>query len=197
MAGAVLSIAGLGLVLWSIIEAPVRGWSSALVIGAGLAGLAVLAGFGLWERASSHPMLNLQFFRRPSFSAAVGANGLAMFALAGALFVLTQFLQFNLGYWALQAGVRMLVIAAAIAVTAPVSSVVVRLAGTSSPPRRACCWSRPGCGRSPVRRSPGDPGVPPRPGSVPAGSRVHHGHTGRVPADLGRVVRLRRPVPAG
>ena len=68
LAGAVLSIAGLGLVLWSIIEAPVHGWSSALVIGTGVAGLAVLAGFVAWERASSHPMLNLRFFRRPSFS---------------------------------------------------------------------------------------------------------------------------------
>jgi EmrB/QacA subfamily drug resistance transporter len=130
LAGAVLSIAGLGLVLWSVIEAPVHGWSSALVIGTGVAGLAVIAGFAAWERASSHPMLNLQFLRRPSFSAAVSSNGLAMFGLAGALFVLTQFLQFNLGYSALQAGVRMLVIAAAIAVTAPASSVVVRLAGT-------------------------------------------------------------------
>jgi hypothetical protein len=81
LAGAVLSIAGLGLVLWSIIDAPVHGWSSALVIGTGIAGLAVLAGFVAWERASSHPMLNLQFFRRPSFSAAVGSNGLALFGL--------------------------------------------------------------------------------------------------------------------
>jgi Na+/melibiose symporter-like transporter len=126
----VLSIAGLGLVLWSIIEAPVHGWSSALVIGTGIAGLAVLAGFAAWERASSHPMLNLQFFRRRSFSAAVGANGLALFGLAGALFVLTQFLQFNLGYSALQAGVRMLPIAATIVVIAPLSAVAVRVAGT-------------------------------------------------------------------
>ena len=35
--GAVLSIAGLGLLLWAIIEAPTNGWSSASVIGAGLA----------------------------------------------------------------------------------------------------------------------------------------------------------------
>ena len=130
VAGAVLSIAGLGLVLWSIIEAPVHGWSSARVIGAGVAGLAVLAGFVMWERVSSHPMLNLKLLRRPSFSAAVASNGLAMFGLAGALFVLTQFLQFNLGYSALQAGVRMLVIAAAIAVVAPASFAVIRLAGT-------------------------------------------------------------------
>jgi EmrB/QacA subfamily drug resistance transporter len=130
LAGAVLSIAGFGLVLWSIIDAPVHGWSSALVIGTGTAGLAVLAGFVAWEHASSHPMLNLQFFRRPSFSAAVGSNGLALFGLAGSLFVLTQFLQFNLGYSALQAGVRMLPIAATIAVIAPVSAVAVRVAGT-------------------------------------------------------------------
>jgi EmrB/QacA subfamily drug resistance transporter len=130
LAGAVLSIAGLGLVLWSIIEAPAHGWSSALVIGASSAGLVVLAGFAAWERATSHPMLNLQFFRTASFSAAVGSNGLALFGLAGALFVLTQFLQFNLGYSALGAGVRMLPCAAAMAVIAPVSAAVIRMAGT-------------------------------------------------------------------
>src|SRR5450755_41603 len=108
LAGALLSIAGLGLLLWSIIEAPTRGWSSPLVIGAGLAGLAVLGGFAAWERASSHPMLNLDFFRARSFSGAVTSVGLATFGLFGALFVLTQFLQFNLGYTALQAGVRVL-----------------------------------------------------------------------------------------
>ena len=130
LAGAVLSIAGLGLVLWSIIEGPVHGWSSATVIGTGVAGLAVLAAFVVWERASSHPMLNLKFFRNPSFSAAVGSNALALFGLAGALFVLTQFLQLNLGYSALQAGVRMLPVAAAIVVIAPASTAAVRIAGT-------------------------------------------------------------------
>ena len=129
LAGAALSIAGLGLVLWAIIEAPVHGWSSAIVVGAGTAGLVVLAAFATWERASTHPMLNLGFFRKPSFSAAVGSQGLALFGLAGALFVLTQFLQFNLGYSALQAGVRMLPIAAAVAVIAPLSAAAVRLAG--------------------------------------------------------------------
>lgn len=98
--GALLSIAGLGLVLWSLIEAPVRGWSSGLVIGAGLGGLAVLAGFAAWERTCSHPMLNLEFFRRRQFSVAIASVGLVTFGLFGALFVLTQFLQFDLGYTA-------------------------------------------------------------------------------------------------
>jgi EmrB/QacA subfamily drug resistance transporter len=130
LAGAVLSVTGLGLVLWSLIEAPVRGWSSPVVIGAGAGGLVVLAAFAAWERASSHPMLNVGFFRNRRFSGAVGSVGLVTFGLFGALFVMTQFLQFGLGYSALQAGVRVLPAAGAIAVVAPLSTFLVRLAGT-------------------------------------------------------------------
>ena len=132
LAGAALSVAGLGLVLWAIIEAPVYGWSSGVVIGVGMGGVAVLAGFVAWERVTSHPMLNLRFFRARSFSAPIVSLGLAMFGLVGALFVQTQFLQFNLGYSPLQAGVRMLPIAAAIAVIAPLSSIVVRTGGSQA-----------------------------------------------------------------
>ena len=78
--GGVLSIAGVGLVLWSIIEAPSHGWSSSLVVVPGLTGLAVTGGFIAWERTSTHPMLNLGFFRRRSFSVAVCCMGLGAFA---------------------------------------------------------------------------------------------------------------------
>src|ERR1035437_588928 len=127
--GSLLSIVGLGLVLWAIIAAPVPGWSSGLVLGAGACGLAVLAGFLAWELSSSHPMLDLRFFLARRFSAAVVCNGLLAFGLYGSLFVLTQFLQFQLGYSPLQAGLRVLPAAGAIAVAAPLSSVLVRRAG--------------------------------------------------------------------
>ncbi len=127
--GALLSIAGIGLVLWAIIEAPANGWSSLRVAAPGVAGLALLAGFAAWERSSSHPMLNLRFFRARSFSCAVSSMGLVSFGLIGSLFALTQFLQFNLGYSALDAGVRMLPIAAAVAIVAPMSALLVRIAG--------------------------------------------------------------------
>jgi EmrB/QacA subfamily drug resistance transporter len=130
LAGTVLSIAGLGLVLWALIEAPVEGWSSGLVIGAGVAGLAVLVAFAFWERASTHPMLNLDFFRRRQFSAAIGSVGLMTFGLFGALFLLTQFLQFSIGYTPLEAGVRVLPAAGAIAIVAPLSAPLVRFIGT-------------------------------------------------------------------
>jgi EmrB/QacA subfamily drug resistance transporter len=128
--GSLLSIAGLGLLLWAIIEAPAHGWSSALVIGAGGGGLAILAAFAAWERSSAHPMLDLRVFSDRHFSSAVLSNGLLMFGLMGSLFVLTQYLQFQLGYSALQAGVRVLPAAGAIALVAPLSGVFVRRLGT-------------------------------------------------------------------
>ena len=126
LVGSLLSIAGLGLLLYAIIEAPVHGWGSALVVATGVGGLGVLCAFVTWERASAHPMLNLGFFRNRSFSAPIVSVGLTMFGLFGSLFVLTQFLQFQLGYSPLQAGVRMLPAAGAIAVVAPLSSMLVR-----------------------------------------------------------------------
>ena len=129
LAGGGLSMAGIGVILWSIIEAPARGWSSPLVIGAGAGGLAVLALFAVWERITVHPMLDLSFFRQRPFSAAIPAVVTLTFGLFGALFVLTQFLQLSLGFTALQAGIRLLPVAAAVIVTAPVSAVGVRTIG--------------------------------------------------------------------
>jgi EmrB/QacA subfamily drug resistance transporter len=128
--GSLLSVLGLALLLWAIIEAPTKGWTSAAVIAVGAAGVAVLGAFVAWEARSSHPMLKLSFFRSRRFSAAAGAVALGMFALFGAVFVLTQFLQFDLGFTPLQAGVRILPTAALIAVAAPLSAMIVRKVGS-------------------------------------------------------------------
>ncbi len=128
--GGLLSMVGLGLILWAIIEAPTAGWSSATVIATGIAGLAVVALFIAWEARSTHPMLNLAFFHAHRFSAATASLSLGVFGLFGALFVQTQFLQFDLHLTAIEAGVRILPIAAVVAVAAPLSSFVVRAIGS-------------------------------------------------------------------
>lgn len=127
--GAGLSVVGLALVLWAIIEAPVHGWTSAVVVGAGVGGLAALAVFVAWQARCTHPMMKLRLFANRAFSGAVAGVAIMMFAMMGALFVLTQFLQFQLGDSPLQAGVRMLPAAGGIAVVAPISAVVVRFLG--------------------------------------------------------------------
>ena len=129
-AGSVLSIVGLGLVLWAIIEGPTRGWASGQVLGVGVAGLVILAGFVAWERAIDHPMLPLGFFGSRRFSVAIVSVGLGLFALFGGLFIMTQFLQFFLGYTPLGAGLRILPIAGILACGALVSPRGVRMIGT-------------------------------------------------------------------
>jgi EmrB/QacA subfamily drug resistance transporter len=128
--GAGLSIAGLGILLWGIIEAPTRSWTSPVVLAAIGAGVAVLGGFVAWERHCDHPMLELAFFRSRRFSVAMGAMAMVIFALMGALFLLTQYLQFSLGYTPLETGVRVAPIAVVLLVFAPLSTVLVRKFGT-------------------------------------------------------------------
>ena len=128
--GAVLSMVGLGLLLWAIIEAPTQGWTSGRVMGVGLASIVVLGAFVTWEAHSRHPMLKLEFFADRCFSVAAAGECLGVFGLMGALFLQTQFLQFDLGYSSLQAGLRILPIAAVLGVTATVSPIIARAMGT-------------------------------------------------------------------
>jgi len=127
--GSALSMAGLGLLLWAIIEAPTEGWGSPVVLGAGGASIAVLGAFIWWEARSDHPMLKLGFFRDRRFAIAAAAICLGLFGLFGALFVQTQFLQFKLGYSPLQAGLRLLPVAGALVVSSPLAVLAVRFAG--------------------------------------------------------------------
>ena len=129
--GAVLSIVGLGLLLWSIIEGPTHGWSSRIVLGVGVASLVALVGFVAWEARCAHPMLDLRFFRDRSFSVALAAECLGVFGLMGALFLSTQFLQFDLALSPLAAGIRILPIAAMVIVSAALSPLATRLIGVT------------------------------------------------------------------
>lgn len=128
--GATLSAVGLGLLLWAIIEAPVDGWTSGIVATTGLGSLAVLAGFAAWELRSNHPMLNPGYFSNRQFSVAAAAETLATFALLGSLFLQTQFLQSDLGYSPLGAGVRILPLAGGLILSAAASPTVTRVIGT-------------------------------------------------------------------
>ncbi len=113
--GLLVSVATLGVLTWTIIEAPGRGWTSAETVG-GFATAAVLAVvFVLVERAAPHPMLDVTLFFDRRFSAACAAVTISFFALFGFIFLITQFFQFVRDYSALQTGVRILPVALSIA----------------------------------------------------------------------------------
>lgn len=129
LVGAALSIAGLVALIYTIIETPSRGWTdSAVLTGFAVAGV-LLGVFLLWERRAGHPMLRLSFFENPRFSAASAAIAMTFFGLFGVVFLLTQYLQFVLGYMPLEAGLRLLPLATLV-VAAPASARVTERIGT-------------------------------------------------------------------
>ena len=132
-AGVVMSIVGLVLVVYGIIQGGEKGsWIHWDVLGITVAGLAVLALFGWYETRLSHPSLDVKLFRDPRLSSAVGALGLVFFGMMGALFFLSFYLQSVRGYSPLYAGVLTLPFAAGQMLMAPRSSRLVRRYGTKA-----------------------------------------------------------------
>jgi MFS transporter, DHA2 family, multidrug resistance protein len=127
--GALLSIAGLVVLVWAIIEGP-RGWTDPEILGGFALAAALLGVFVLWERRTRFPMLDMSFFSNARFSAASGAIMLTFFAMFGSLFLLTQFLQSVLGYTPLEAGIRLLPMAGVMMVISPISAKVVERIGS-------------------------------------------------------------------
>jgi EmrB/QacA subfamily drug resistance transporter len=123
--GAALSGVGLLALVWAIIEAPAKGWTSGPVLAA-----VALVAFVARGRHSTAPLLDFGLFREPRFSAASGAIMILFFALFGFLFLATQYLQFVLGYSPLAAGVRFLPYAASMILLALVSAPLATRFGT-------------------------------------------------------------------
>jgi EmrB/QacA subfamily drug resistance transporter len=125
--GLALSTLAVGTLVFTIIEASERGWTApATTVGFALAALAA-AVFVAWERRRAHPMLDVSLFRNLRFSAASGSVMVIFFALAGFIFLITQYFQFLKGYSPLSTGVRILPVAICIAIG---SVVGVRLSVT-------------------------------------------------------------------
>ena len=127
--GALLSVAGLGSLLYAIIEAPNHGWTAGETL-AGFALAAVfLGGFAMWERRTAHPMLDLHYFRDRRFSASSVSVLLVFFAMFGMFFLMSQYLQLVHGYTPFQSGLRTLPMALMMMVVAPSSARVVERFG--------------------------------------------------------------------
>lgn len=130
--GAILSITGVGALLYAIIEAPNHGWLSVETLLGFVLAAVLLAGFAVWELRTPHPMLDLQFFKNPRFSAASATIAVTFMSMFGFFFVMTQYLQFVRGYDALEAGLHTLPMPIGMMLAAPNS---VRLVSRFGPRR--------------------------------------------------------------
>lgn len=128
--GLLLSIAGVTLLVWAVIEAPANGWSSTeTFVALGGAG-ALLTAFVGWELRIDHPMLDVRVFRNPRFTAGSVAVTFAFFALFGFIFMVTQYFQFVRGYGAFEAGLRTVPFALFTGIAAPLSARLALRFGT-------------------------------------------------------------------
>ncbi|MBJ7382387.1 MAG: MFS transporter, partial [Acidimicrobiia bacterium] len=84
----------------------------------------------MWELRSSHPMLDMKLFRNARFTAANMSITFVFFAMFGSMFLITQYLQFVIGYSPLQTGIRMVPFSLAMMVVAPNSTRIVHKFGT-------------------------------------------------------------------
>ncbi|MEV1319380.1 MFS transporter [Micromonospora arborensis] len=131
--GGGLSIAGLGALVYGLIEAPGRGWTDSLVLSAlGLA-VVLLSGFVWWELRTAQPMIDLRLFRRPQFLWGSVAGVLVTFGLLGMLFVVPQYLQLVAGFDAFGTGLRLLPMIAGLVVGAPLGERLAARAGYRGP----------------------------------------------------------------
>lgn len=129
--GLVLSIVAIGALVFTIIEAPEWGWADGRTIAGFVLAAVLLATFVVWELRSTHPMLPVRIFRNLRFSAASVAVTSAFFALFGFIFLITQYFQLIRGYGPLEAGLRTIPVAVAIAVASVLSPKFVDRFGTT------------------------------------------------------------------
>ncbi len=130
--GSLLSIAGIGLLVWGIIDVPVNGWGDPTVPAGILSGAVILGLMLLWEKRSPHPMLNMALFKKRRFTAAAASLTLTFFALGGVMFLITQYLQSVLGYSPIKMGLAIAPVSLLLAGGAVVSSLLVPRIGTKA-----------------------------------------------------------------
>lgn len=131
LVGAALSIAGISSLVYGLIQAPERGWSSPATIASFAAAAVVLSLFVVWERGRREPMLDMAYFRNPAFSTATSGMILAFMSMFGVMFLITQYFQLVLGYSPLSAALRLLPMAPIMMIVSPLTPRIIARVGAN------------------------------------------------------------------
>jgi DHA2 family multidrug resistance protein-like MFS transporter len=129
IAGVLLSIVGLTLLTYGVIEGGEDGFGSVRSWGTLVAAVVVLTAFVLLERRLKFPSLDVTLFGNRQFSASVGMIALIFFAAMGAMFFSAFYLQLVRGYGPLASGALFVPFAVAQMVFAPRSAAMVKRFG--------------------------------------------------------------------
>ena len=134
VAGAVTVTSGLLVLVYGIVKAQEKGWTSLHTGGFFALAVALLVAFVVIERRSAEPLVRLSIFRVPT----VRAANVVMFLVAAGLFAMfyftTLYLQRVLGYSALEAGLAFLPFTGGIIIGAGLSQRLVPMLGAREVP---------------------------------------------------------------
>ena len=180
------------LLIWGLIKGSSYGWGSARTLG--FLGAAAVLGllFVLRESRARQPLLPLRLFRSVSLSAGTALVILLMFALFGAMFFMTFFLENVHGLDPVSAGVHLLPMTAMLIVGAPLSGAIITRMGPRFPMMTGMLLAAValfGLSRLTATANPNDTivwfvllGL----GLVPGHGRRHRGHRRQRPGRAGR-----------
>ncbi|MGR7000537.1 MFS transporter [Yinghuangia aomiensis] len=115
LAGALTSTVGITALVFTLVQGPESGWTSPVVLGAAIAGIALLAAFVAVERRSAHPLLPLRLFRNRNLTTGSAITFLYMGTFGTLLYFLTVYFQGVHGYGPMTTGLAFLVPMVAIA----------------------------------------------------------------------------------
>jgi len=128
--GAVLLTAGMLLLVYTLVEAPLRGWGATLTI-VGFAGsVALLLVFAINEALHRNPVFPFSILRINGLAAADITQVAALGGAYAMFFLLTLYMQNVLGFSQIQAGAAYIPTTFGVAISAGVSSQLIPRIGT-------------------------------------------------------------------
>ena len=135
--GAVTGTIGMVAIVFAIIEGIQRGWGDPMIIGSFIVAAVAWTSFVIIERRTEQPLLPLAFFRQRDFTGSMVGMFFIMFALMGVMFYLPQFFQLAQGVSATTSGLRMMPLALAMMIGAPIAAKILPRVG----PRLMLFWA--------------------------------------------------------
>ena len=133
LAGGLLTILGLGGVIYALTAGPASGWGSAAVLTSAAVGVICLAALVPIEQRRSAPMLRTALFRIRQFVAINAATVLFYGALAAASYLVVLQCELRLGYSATEAGAALIPESVVFLIVSPLVGGLVARVGTRGP----------------------------------------------------------------
>ncbi|MGC0419675.1 MFS transporter [Embleya sp. AB8] len=127
-----LSVAMFCLV-WGVIKSGEKGWGSAYTLSFMAGTLILLALFALWQTRAPEPLMPLVMFRNRSFSIGIVLMIFMAFAMFGAMFFITFYLQGVNGLSPTETGVRMLPMSVVMMIGSPIGGFAITKLGPRIP----------------------------------------------------------------